>query len=221
MRRDARLRVPPADLFDALKRGKFPVVQEAHSTDKVVAISDGGSCVQHTRQSRRTQRLWATQPSTARTKRVPKYKRQHFLARSHLRRFADERGHLQIINVDTGEVEKNRHPRSVGTENYFYGRQERALHEHGFKLIEEEANAWMHEIQRTEELPSRGSAGHVVIAMWTAIQHGRTRKGRNAVNEAMTTLGAEPERGQTVPQCCRQSGQGWIFHTCTTCLTSS
>ena len=124
---------------------------------------------------------------------MPQNKRQHFVARSHLRRFADERGHLQIINVDTVEVENDRHPKSVGMESYFYGREERALRERGFKLIEDEAIAWMDEIQRTEELPCRGSAGHVVITMWTAIQHGRTRIGRKAVNEAMRTLGANPE----------------------------
>lgn len=125
---------------------------------------------------------------------MPKNKRQHFNAQSHLRRFADEHGHLQIINVDTGEVENDRHPRSVGMESYFYGRVDRALRERGFKFIEDDAITWMDEIQRTEELPSRGSAGHVVITMWTAIQHGRTRAGREAVNKAIRMLGSNPEK---------------------------
>ena len=47
----------------------------------------------------------------------------------------------------------------------------------------------MNEIQRTEELPPRGSPEHLAIAMWTTIQHGRTRKGRNAANKAMRMLG--------------------------------
>ena len=124
---------------------------------------------------------------------MPKYKRQHFLAQSYLRRFADEGGHLQIIYVATGKVEDHRHPKSVGKEDYFYGREEREKREYGFKLMEDDADTWMNEIQRTEELPIRGSRGHITIAMWTAIQHGRTRKGRNAANKAMRALGINPE----------------------------
>ena len=79
-------------------------------------------------------------------------------------------------------------------ESYFYGRVDRELFERGFKLIEDDAITWMDEIERTQELPCRGSAGHVVITMWTAIQHGRTRIGRKAVNEAIRILGSNPEK---------------------------
>lgn len=124
---------------------------------------------------------------------MAKHKRQHFVPQFYLRRFSKDGKSINIWNIARQIKICNANLKNQCYRNYFYGQD--SIVEETLSTIEANAAQVLHSIGDTSLPPSPGSEGHQFLIIYILMQHARTLRMADELNELTDNLAKYLARG--------------------------